>query len=79
MFNRSSRQGLDYGVIGLLKDLLEDGGFEVCFSLLFVQYGLLKCMKFLTCWSQYLDYYQVQSQLVSILHDLDIGKGTLWG
>jgi len=32
-------------------------------------------VKFLTCWSQYLDYYQVQSQLVSILHDLDAATG----
>ena len=32
-------------------------------------------MKFLTCWSQYLDYYQVQSQLVAILHDLDAATG----
>ena len=64
---------MDYGVTGL-KDLLALKFALVCTIIMGCSSNIVGEVSDLLG-SQYLDYYQVQSQLVSILHDLDIGKG----
>lgn len=66
---------MDYGVTGL-KDLLALKFALVCTIIMGCSNIVGEVSDLLG--SQYLDYYQVQSQLVSILHDLDIGKGPRW-
>jgi len=67
---------MDYGVTGL-KDLLALKFALVCTIIMGCSSNIVGEVSDLLG-SQYLDYYQVQSQLVSILHDLDTGKGTRW-